>query len=86
MQDSNLQDANLPAFLIEAVLAGLHLPLQVAQSVGEQLLIQLVVVSLLARQQELLLLSCRLVRFAMILETVMSGWMFVTERMFVFCM
>lgn len=52
-----LQDANLPSFLVVAVFAGLNLSLKVAQSVGEKLLIQLVVVSLLTYKQKLLLLS-----------------------------
>lgn len=55
MRSSYLQDANLPGLLIVAVFAGLHLSLKVAQPVGEKLFIQLVVVSLLAYEQELLL-------------------------------
>lgn len=50
MHISNLQDANLPGFLIVVVLAGLHLSLKVAQSVGKKLFVQLVVVSLLAHK------------------------------------
>ncbi len=57
MHDYHLQDANLPRFLIKAVFAGLYLSLKVAQSVGEKLFIQLVVVSLLTGKQKLLLLS-----------------------------
>lgn len=57
-----LQDANLSGFLIVAVFAGLQLSLQVAQSVGEQLFIQLVVVSLLTCKKQLLLLPWYLVR------------------------
>lgn len=68
---SYLQDANLPGFLIKAVFAGLYLSLEVAQSVGEQLFIQLVVVSLLTCKQELLLLPRHLIRFIIILETLM---------------
>lgn len=52
-----LQDTNLSGFLIIAVFAGLYLSLKVAQSVGEKLFIQLVVVSLLTCKQKLLLLS-----------------------------
>lgn len=55
MHSSYLQDANLTGFLIVVVFAGLHLSLKVAQPVGEKLFIQLVVVSLLAYEQELLL-------------------------------
>lgn len=54
---SYLQDANFPGFLIVAVFVGLYLSLKVAQSVGQKLFIQLVVVSLLTYKQELLLLS-----------------------------
>lgn len=57
MQISYLQDANLPGFLIVAVFARLQLSLEVAQSVGEKLFIQLVVVSLLTNKQKLPLLS-----------------------------
>lgn len=56
MYVSHLQDANLTGFLIMAVFVGLYLSLKVAQSVGEELFIQLVVVSLLTCKQELLLL------------------------------
>lgn len=52
-----LQDANLPGFLVVAVLAGLDLSLQVAQPVGEQLFVQLVVVPLLTRDHQLFLLT-----------------------------
>lgn len=71
MHISYLQDANLPGFLIVAVFAGLYLSLKVAQSVGEKIFIQLVIVSLLTHKQELLLLPCHLVRAKEILETVM---------------
>lgn len=57
MHISYLQDANLPNFLIDAVFAGLQLSLEVAQSVGEELFIQLMVVSLLTYKQQLPLLS-----------------------------
>lgn len=57
MPRSHLQDTNLPGFLIMAVFAGLYLSLKMAQSVSEELLIQLVVVSLLNCKQKLLLLS-----------------------------
>lgn len=59
-----LQDANLPGFLVIAVFAGLDLSLEVAESVGEKLSIQLVVVSLLTRDHQLLLLTGDLLRFA----------------------
>lgn len=57
-----LQEATLSALLAHAVLAGLQFLLQVAQSVGQQLLVQLVVVAFLTRQQELLLQPRRLVQ------------------------
>lgn len=57
-----LQDANLPGFLVIAVFAGLDLPLEVAESVGEKLFIQLVVVSLLTHDHQLLLLTGHLLR------------------------
>lgn len=57
MPRSYLQDTNLPGFLIMTVFAGLYLSLKMAQSVSEELLIQLVVVSLLNCKQKLLLLS-----------------------------
>lgn len=57
MHGSYLQDANLPGFLIKAVFAGLDFSLKVAQSVGEKLFVQLVVVSLLTCKQKLFLLS-----------------------------
>ena len=74
---SYLQDTNLPGFLIMAVFAGLYLSLKMAQSVSEELLIQLVVVSLLNCKQKLLLLSWHLVKRIIILETEMSDWMFI---------
>lgn len=57
-----LQEATLPRLLTDAALAGLQFFLQVAQSVGEQLLVQLVVVALLACEHELLLHPRHLVR------------------------
>lgn len=69
-----LQDANLPGFLIIAVFAGLDLSLEVAESVSEKLFIQLVVVSLLTHDQQLLLLAGDLVRSANADRNVRFSW------------
>jgi len=63
---SDLEDASLPGFLILAVFDGLHLSLKVAQPVDQKLFIQLVVVSLLAYKQKLLILSRYLDRFIVV--------------------
>ena len=57
MHISYFHDSILPDFLILGVFAGLHLSLEVAQSVAQKLFIQLVVVSLLTCEKKLLLLS-----------------------------
>lgn len=69
-----LQDSNLPGFLIIAVFAGLDLSLEVAESVSEKLFIQLVVVSLLTHDQQLLLLTGDLVRLANADRNVRFSW------------
>lgn len=69
-----LQDANLPGFLIIAVFAGLDLSLEVAESVSEKLFIQLVVVSLLTHDQQLILLTGDLLRLANADRNVRFSW------------
>lgn len=80
MHISYLEDANLPGFFIIAVFAGLQLSLKVAYSVAEKLFVQLVVVSFLTCDEELFLVPCHLVKFIIVLESVMSEGLFIVTH------